>query len=209
MAVQPGKRRSRIREINEAKILKAAALVFSKLGFGASTTAEIAKQAGIPKANLHYYFNTKEDLYVQVLENILDSWLTAAEDFDENHDPAEALEKYIRTKVTLSRQQPEASRIFAKEIISGAPFLREHLANHVNPWLHEKTIIIEKWIDEGRMASVDPRHLFFLIWSMTQTYADFDTQIKIVLEKDQLEEDDFKTAADMIVAMVFSLCKLN
>jgi TetR/AcrR family transcriptional regulator len=209
MTPTPQKRRSRIRERNEVIILKAAEEVFALRGFGAATTQEIAKAADIPKANLHYYFTTKEDLYARVLENILATWLNAAEDFDENHDPAAALEKYIRTKVQLSRTRPYASKIFAKEIISGAPFLESHLRKEINPWLNEKTKIIEKWIDQGKMQSINVRHLFFLIWSMTQTYADFSTQMTIVLEKEELEENDFETATKLITKMVFSVCGLK
>ena len=209
MTATPQKRRSRIRERNEEAILKAAEVIFAQEGFGAATTAEIAKAAGIPKANLHYYFNTKEDLYTRVLENILETWLTAAEDFDENHQPPEALEKYIRTKVELSRTRPHASKIFAKEIISGAPFLKDHLSKDINPWIDQKSRIFEIWIKEEKMAHVDVRHLFFLIWSMTQTYADFSTQMNIVLGKPKLEKTDFETAADMIIDMVFAHCKLH
>ncbi len=205
----PPKRKSRIRERNEDSILKAAENVFARCGFGAATTAEIAKLAGLPKANLHYYFPTKEKLYQRVLENILATWLNAGEDFSEEHTPKEALEKYIRTKVDLSRTRPLASKIFAKEIISGAPFLNTHLRDDINPWMQKKTRIIEGWIAEGKMAKVSVPHLFFLIWSMTQTYADFSTQIEIVMEKDKLLKKDFDTAADMIVKMVFSLCELH
>ncbi len=203
------RRKSRIRQRNEDAILKAAEIVFAQRGFGAATTAEIAKRAGIPKANLHYYFNTKEDLYTQVLENILGTWLTAADDFNEDQDPKSALENYIRTKIELSRTRPEASKIFAKEIISGAPFLKDHLRSDINPWLEEKTRIFQSWIAQGKMARVDVPHLFFLIWSMTQTYADFSTQISIVLDKEKLEKKDFDTACDMILSMVFALCNLN
>ncbi|SCA54796.1 HTH-type transcriptional regulator RutR [Candidatus Terasakiella magnetica] len=209
MSTQTLKRKSRIRERNEETILKAAEKIFSQQGFGAATTAEIAKSAGIPKANLHYYFNTKEDLYLRVLENILETWLIAAEDFTAEHEPKEALENYIRTKIELSRTCPEASKIFAKEIISGAPFLKKHLDKNVNPWINEKIKIFEGWIADGKMAPVDVRHLFFLIWSMTQTYADFNTQMTIVLEKNKLEKQDYETAAEMIINMTFSLCKLN
>jgi len=209
MAVQPKKRRSRIRERNEEAILKAAEITFARRGFGAATTAEIAKTAGIPKANLHYYFNTKEDLYTRVLENILTTWLRAAEDFDEDHEPREALETYIRTKVDLSRTRPEASKIFAKEIISGAPFLKKHLIDDINPWMQKKKQIIQSWIDAGKMGPVDVEHMFFLIWSMTQTYADFSTQMEIVLQKEKLDETDYEKAADMVVSMVLCLCNLN
>lgn len=203
------KRKSRIRQRNEKAILSAAEKIFAKRGFGAATTAEIAQSAGIPKANLHYYFHTKEDLYLCVLEDILDTWLTAAEDFDEQQDPKTALGNYIRTKVELSRTRPEASKIFAKEIISGAPFLRDHLRTDINPWLTEKRRVFKSWVAQGKVADVHVRHLFFLIWSMTQTYADFSTQVEIVLEKPKLQKEDFEKATEMITDMVFSLCKLH
>ncbi|WP_417782584.1 TetR/AcrR family transcriptional regulator [Terasakiella pusilla] len=209
MTVKTQKRRSRIREKNEEAILKAAEVVFARRGFGAATTAEIAQNAGIPKANLHYYFNTKEDLYLRVMENILTTWLTAADDFVEGHDPKTALENYIRAKIALSRARPEASRIFAKEVISGAPFLKKHLEDDINPWMMRKTEVIKCWIREGKMGEVNIPHMFFLIWSMTQTYADFATQMEVVLHKDKLEDKDYDIAADMIVSAIFSLCNLN
>jgi len=209
MTTSAPKRKSRIRQRNEKAILSAAEKIFAKRGFGAATTAEIAQSAGIPKANLHYYFPTKEDLYTCVLEDILDTWLTAAEDFDEQQDPKTALGNYIRTKVDLSRTRPEASKIFAKEVISGAPFLKDHLRNDINPWLAEKRRVFKSWVAQDKVADVHVRHLFFLIWSMTQTYADFSTQVEIVLDQPKLQKQDFEKATEMITDMVFSLCKLH
>lgn len=203
------KRRSRIRERNERQILEAAEKVFAERGFGAATTAEIAKASELPKANLHYYFPTKEDLYLKVLENILESWLTAAEDFDEFKDPADALRNYIHTKMELSRTRPSASKIFAKEIISGAPFLNTHLQENINPWINNKTAIIEKWAADKKIRRVNARHLFFQIWAMTQSYADFSTQMEIVLEKKKLTKSDFETGKNMITEMIFGLCGLK
>jgi TetR/AcrR family transcriptional regulator len=203
------KKTSKIRARNEELILTAAESIFATRGFGAATTAEIAKEAGIPKANLHYYFPTKEDLYLKVLENILQSWLTAAQDFDADHDPKEALTSYISTKVDLSKSRPAASKIFAKEIISGAPFLTDHLKHEINPWIEEKSKIIKQWIADGKMSDVDPKHLLFLIWSMTQTYADFSTQMQIVLNKPKLDNSDFDTAKEMICSMVLKYCNIK
>lgn len=209
MATEPKKRRSRIRERNEILIIKAAEAIFAQRGFGAATTAEISQTAGIPKANLHYYFNTKEDLYIRVLENILKTWLVAAEDFNETQDPATALKKYIEEKIELSRISPHSSKIFAKEIISGAPFLEKHLRKEINPWINEKAKICENWIAQGKMQAVDVRHLFFLIWSMTQTYADFSSQMTIVLDKEKLDQADYDAGAKLITQMVFSVCGLK
>ena len=64
-----------IRQRNRALILSAAEEVFAQQGYRGATTAAIAKKAGLPKANVHYYFGTKEALYRAVLEDILGLWL--------------------------------------------------------------------------------------------------------------------------------------
>src|SRR5690242_9006825 len=67
IGVRRGNAAKGIRQISrasiEARILAAAESVFAETGFSGATTAEIAKRAGVPKANLHYYFKTKTDLY--------------------------------------------------------------------------------------------------------------------------------------------------
>lgn len=64
-------------------MLDAAEKIFAEYGFKGATTQMIADYAGIPKANLHYYFPTKEALYSQVVQNIFDIWLEAADSFDQ------------------------------------------------------------------------------------------------------------------------------
>ena len=64
--------RGNIRESNEGRLLQAAETVFAERGFSGATTAEIAARAKLPKANLHYYFRTKAELYRAVLANMLE-----------------------------------------------------------------------------------------------------------------------------------------
>ena len=45
----------------------------------------------------------------------------------------------------------------------------------------EKATVLTGWMDEGRIARVDPVHLIFSIWALTQHYADFDVQVRAVL----------------------------
>ena len=68
---------------SEKLILAAAEKVFAEAGYGGATMQLIADLAGLPKANLHYYFPTKELLYRQVVEKIFNIWLKAADAFDE------------------------------------------------------------------------------------------------------------------------------
>lgn len=179
--VQLAPRKHQIREAREAQILAAAEQVFARSGLVGATMAEIAEIAGVPKPNVHYYFGSKEGLYRAVLEHTLKDWLVPAERLSEHDHPREALSAYIRQKVQLTFDRPDASRVFANEILHGAPVLRPLLETDLRALVQAKAQVVQSWIDRGLMAEVDPVHLFFTIWASTQTYADFEAQIGAVL----------------------------
>lgn len=187
---------------NEARILKAAEEVFATAGFAGARTAAIAKRAGVPKANLHYYFGTKEALYRRLLETILEVWLGMGDSIRPEADPAQAFAAYIAAKVEHSRRRPHASKVFANEMLHGAPHVRSYLRHALRRWVAAKAKVIEGWVAAGRMAPVETRHLFFVIWAMTQTYADFDVQVAAVLGRRRLAPGDYQAATALITRLV-------
>lgn len=200
--------RQRSRASIERRILEAAESVFAEAGFNGATTAEIARRAGIPKANLHYYFKTKEELYQQVLTSIVSTWLHTADEITADADPAKALAHYIAAKIDSAREQPLASRVFANEIIHGAPHLEKFLSTDLRNWVDAKAKVIKGWIAAGKMREIDPRHLLFMIWASTQTYADFASQISAVLGRDQLTPQEYEAVARQVTDIVLRGCGL-
>jgi TetR/AcrR family transcriptional regulator len=191
-----------IRARNESRILKAAEAVFAKKGFSGASTAEIAQRAGVPKANLHYYFRTKQKLYAAVLDNILTIWLDAMDEIKPDADPGDALARYLARKMESSRLFPEPSRLWAMELIGGARHVQPFLRRRLRRLVREKSAILESWIAAGKIAPVAPQHLLFMIWAMTQTYADFATQIAAVLGKDRLDGAVFAAGRETATALV-------
>ena len=183
-------------------LLASAEDVFAQKGYEGATTGQIAKQAGIPKATLHYHFGTKEELYRQVLHSVFDEWHQAAVKFDETDDPATAIEGYVRVKMALSRTRPQGSKIWAQEMIAGSPHLMDVLTNEVKPWFDSRTARIQQWIDDGRMATINPQALMFMIWATTQHYADFETQIRVMTAQSTLDKDWFDQATEEVVKLV-------
>jgi TetR/AcrR family transcriptional regulator len=202
VAKTKNKRNGSIREHNEARILKAAETVFAKQGFNGASTAEIARKAGVPKPNLHYYFRTKQRLYAGVLDNILEIWLDAMDEIQPGVAPADALKRYIARKMESSRLLPEPSRLWAMELISGARHVEPFLRRRLRRLVREKSAIIRGWIAAGKIDPIEPEHLLFMIWAMTQTYADFASQIAAVLGKRKLDEEVFAAATTTATAMV-------
>ncbi len=197
-----------IRQANEALILSAAEKVFARAGFGGATMAAIAEASGLPKANLHYYFGSKEVLYREVLARILNDWLVPTHGITTDADPKTALTQYIRDKMELSAQRPDGSKVFANELLHGAPVVKGLLAKELRTLLLEKAAVVQAWVDAKRMAPVDGMHLFFTIWAATQTYADFDVQICAVLEQDALTPQDFERATEHVVSLILRGCGL-
>lgn len=191
-----------IREENEKAILVAAEEVFAEYGFAGATTSRIAERAGLPKANLHYYFPTKEQLYRRTIDNIFTIWLQAADSFDESDDPAEALTRYIHTKMDISRVHPMGSKVWANEIIQRAPLIQDYLETTLREWTASRVAVIERWIAEGRIAAVDPHHLLYMIWATTQHYADFGHQIKTLNGGHELSDEQFAEAKRTVTEII-------
>jgi TetR/AcrR family transcriptional regulator len=204
-----GRRPGAKRREAESRILKAAEEIFASTGFAGARTAAIARRAGIPKANLHYYFRTKEELYRRVLQSILDVWLAMGDQIEAGADPAEALAAYVAAKVDHSRRRPHASKVFANELLHGAPQLKGYLGSDLRRWIDAKAEVIDGWVAAGKLAPVNARHLFFLIWAMTQTYADFDVQVAAVLGRERIQPRDYQDAALLITRLVLRGCGLE
>ena len=197
-----------IRQTNEALILGAAERVFARAGFGGATMAAIAEASGLPKANLHYYFGSKDVLYRAVLARTLHDWLEPMQLIEASAEPRDALEKYIRSKMEMAAQRPDGSKVFANELLHGAPIVKGLLSGELRDLVREKSAVIQGWVDAGQMAPVDPMHLFFTIWASTQTYADFDVQVCAVLGKKALNAQEHSRATEHVVSLVLRGCGL-
>lgn len=204
-----GKPAGRIRQKNENAIIAAAEVEFARHGYKGTSMNSIAQAVGLPKANLHYYFSSKQGLYIAVLNNILCQWESAFDSMTVDDDPALALSRYIRAKVEFSRTQPLASRIFAMEVISGGQHLTAHYNQDYKDWFRTRTAVFQAWIDAGKMDPIDPVHLIFLLWGSTQHYADFASQICLFTGKSSLKKADFEEAASNLERIILKGCGLT
>lgn len=202
-------RKTRIQRANEQKILEAALDVFSRHGFRGATIDQISEAAGMSKPNLLYYFKSKKDIYETLLSRLLDSWLDPMRELDENGDPLEEILDYVRRKIEMTRDFPRESRLFANEIIQGAPRIKPILEGEINALLDKKAQIMSKWMDEGKIKRVDPKHLIFSIWATTQHYADFDVQVRLVLGENIDNPAQFENTKAHLENLFTSLLKID
>ncbi|HBU94793.1 HTH-type transcriptional regulator RutR [Leclercia adecarboxylata] len=201
-AVKTGGKRSQAVSAKKQAIISAALETFSQFGIHGTRLEQVAELAGVSKTNLLYYFPSKEALYVAVLQQILDIWLAPLKAFREELTPLVAIQQYIRLKLEVSRDYPQASRLFCLEMLQGAPLLKTVLSGDMKSLVDEKSAIIAGWVDTGKLAPVDPHHLIFMIWAATQHYADFSAQVEAVTGKSLKDDDFFHSTVDNVQRMI-------
>ena len=190
------------REKNQLLILTAAEKLFAQLGYDGASMSMIAKEAGVPKANVHYYFNNKTSLYETVLERIVRAWDLGLDHASVDDDPAVVLYSYIQNKIMLSIQKPMQSRLFATEIIRGAPYLKDYISKKSRTWFRAKHSLLQAWMDAKKMDQVDPNYLLFTIWSTTQYYADFQAEVLLLLNKQEYEDRDVEVITESVAQII-------
>ena len=196
-----GKRSQAVSAKRQA-ILTAALNIFSQYGIHGTRLEQVAEQAGVSKTNLLYYYPSKEVLYIAVLRQILDIWLAPLKAFREDFAPLVAIKEYIRLKLEVSRDYPQALRLFCMEMLAGAPLLMAELEGDLKTLIDEKSALIAGWIKSGKLAPVDPHHLIFMIWASTQHYADFAPQVEAVTGATLRDEAFFNQTVESVQRMI-------
>lgn len=191
-----------IRRSNVEKILLGAEKVFAEKGFAGTAMADIAAEVELPRSNLHYYFSTKTELYNAVLLGLLEVWKQDALCFETYDDPRLVLSSYIRAKMTHSRTRPYGSKVWADEIIHGAPTLGLTLDASLYDWAKMKEAKIRRWVADKRILPVEPSSVLFMIWASTQHYADFDHQVNIINEHQPLSDIQFERAIHSVTSII-------
>lgn len=198
-----GAPRTRIQERNRARILEAALASFSHYGYRGARVEQIAEAAGMSKSNLLYYFGSKSAIYKAVLADLLDRWLAPLRKLDPQGDPRGELGRYIEAKLRFSAECPQASRLFANEVMQGAPMIRDVLEGPLKALVAEKSDVLRQWAARGLIREVEPVHLIFLIWATTQHYADFATQVAAITGSGIDDETFRRDALDTLTGILF------
>ncbi len=175
------KQETRIQAKNRAAIKRAALKVFSENGFLGSTLDQIAAACSMSKPNVLYYFSGKEAIHRALLEELLDNWLAPLRHMDPDGEPISEILAYVDRKLQMAQEFPMESRLFANEILQGAPRIEDFIRHDLKDLVDEKAAVISGWVEAGKIAQVDPYHLIFSIWAMTQHYADFEIQVRLIL----------------------------
>ncbi|HEA9896072.1 TPA: HTH-type transcriptional regulator RutR [Yersinia enterocolitica] len=195
-------RRSKAGAAKRQLIMTAALELFSLYGFHGTSLDQVAERADVSKTNLLYYFPSKEALYIAVLKDILAIWLAPLKALQADQQPVDAIRHYIALKLAVSRDHPQASRLFCLEMVQGAPLLKQELARELKTLFDDKVLIIRRWMDDSLIAKVEPQHFIFMLWATTQHYADFSAQIEAISGKSLSDKEFFQQTVENVQQLV-------
>lgn len=187
---------------NMERILDAALALFARYGLRGTRVDQIAAEAELSKTNLLYYVGSKDALYRAVLSRTLMMWLAPLRELDAALDPEQALSDYIIRKLEASRDHPDASRLWAMEIMQGAQLVSQILETELAELVTRTVAVLERWMDQGRLVRMDPRHLLFMIWATTQHYADFAVQIRTLTGSGLDDEAFFRQTCKAVTGTI-------
>ena len=188
----------------ELAILREAEAQFARFGYEGASIEAIGAAIGISRHNLLYYFPSKDVLYRRVLDDVMTQWLAGMGELAAGDDPAAALRLYIGAKMRSSRERPDGSRVFTKEVMAGAPRYGDAIAERVQPVLRADVQAFTRWARQGRIQKLNFTHLMFMIWAVTQAYADLAPQFALLLGKTALDARDFAAAQALLERLVLA-----
>ncbi|QUX91174.1 TetR/AcrR family transcriptional regulator [Marinomonas sp. A3A] len=202
-------KRQNHREEVFVKILEAAEIEFGLKGYNGASLQHIAERAGLPKPNIIYYFQSKANLYKQVLDQTLMGWNDLFDKATANDDPAAVLDSFIRVKLKQSFEKGVASRLFAMEVIGGALHIGDYLKEELQPWFKSRVALLQSWMDAGKMRQCDPASVIYMIWATTQHYADFEAQVLALSGIESLGDEDLQRIGDTVSGIILAGCGLS
>lgn len=199
---------SQRRTEKQNSILDAAEEQFAIHGFNGVSLESIASSIGMTRHSLLYYYSTKEQLYIAVLDRVLELWLEDMNSISVGDDPEQALSQYIAVKMRFSHDQPSGSKVFTQEVSAGAPYYKDAIEQRVKPVLERDLSTLKIWAEQGKIQNIDFMHMMFLIWAATQAYADLAPQFAILMGKEKMALEDYDNASKLLTQWVLLSLKL-
>jgi hypothetical protein len=142
------------------------------------------------------------------MQSILLKWNSSFDEVTADDCPAQSLANYIADKMETSRTHPYSSKVVAIEIINGGQNLEESVKEDNKIWVKGRIAVLEAWIAAHKIEMLNPEYLLYHIWSSTQHYADFSSQIR-QLRGREMTDEDFTEATNTLVKLILKGCGLQ
>jgi AcrR family transcriptional regulator len=163
-----------LRQFMETTIAQAAKTVFAERGYQGATLEEIALRAGMSKATIYIYYKNKDDLFLQVVEELVHTAMTeTAQEAASARPPLEKLAGIVRGKMMFYEREREFFRIYLNEkqgleVAPKDPHKRALLEMYLQG-VEATAAVLQEGIAAGDLRPLDSRRLAFYLQEMIST----------------------------------------
>jgi AcrR family transcriptional regulator len=163
-----------LRQFMETTIAQAAKQVFAESGYQGATLEEIAQRAGMSKATIYIYYKNKDDLFLQVVEELVNTAMAiTAEEATTPKQPIEKLYAMVRQKMEFYERERDFFRIYLNEkhgleIAPKDPH-KKALREMYLQGIHTLAKVLQEGMDAGVLRPMDSRRLAFFLQEMMST----------------------------------------
>jgi TetR/AcrR family transcriptional regulator len=190
---------------SKERILTAAEEVFAKKGFAGARTQEIAELAGVNKAMIYYYFESKEKLLREVLQRILFELIALSQDIMNQHlPPVDELEAFYRGFFKYAAKHRNFSRLTTMDLGSEGAYLVTMFEKFFRPLFDRGAQAIERAIARGEFRPVDARHYLVSIYGMTISYFADAQFVNILMGQDAMTEEMLDKRCEHLLDLIFA-----
>jgi AcrR family transcriptional regulator len=160
--------------VGRERVMQVALQLFLANGYVGTSLKSVANELGISPPALYWYFPSKEDLYVSVIEKAMDDFVTYVHQSITDEDPLFKLSQLVRAHVTWQLQQSDIARAFdmamtLKGLASGIPEQRlAPITKMQRDYLEQVRSILRDGVQEGVFAVDDVKTTAFAIITLCE-----------------------------------------
>ncbi len=175
----------------EEKIFNAARIIFQKKGFAGARMQEIADEAGINKAMLHYCFKNKQQLFEAVFMKAFSQLAPQVNlIFSSDKSIFDKIRAFTASYISFVSEHPFLPQFVIQEMNNNPEFVLQFLQHKNTPNPSLMIVQIEQEIASGIIKPIDPKQLLLDIFSLTVFPFAAQTMVKGIL---QISDADFKS----------------
>jgi len=187
------------------RIVFVAEAIFARMGFGGARTQAIADLAGVNKAMIHYYFDSKEKLYHAVLDKILFDLIKLSQEASRDDlSIPRALEVFYRGFFDYVATHRNFSRITSMDLGSQDRYLARLVETFFKPLFDRGVAFIKAGIAQGDFRKVDARQFLLSVYGMTMSYFSEAEFMRLLLGEDPFRERFLHERREQLLDLVFA-----
>ncbi len=151
----------------EQHIIEAAKKVFIAKGYENATMRDIAKEANVNSAMVHYYFRSKDKLFGIVFDSIGKFFYeNVYQIYKEDLDIFEKIRKVVYNRITILIQHPELPSFLVREMFKRPELLEHNYSRQIKESCDVFMLQVEAAMANGRIRKINPMNLFLNIDSL-------------------------------------------